>query len=401
MNRIRSRQMTSFHLCLNSDNNDMQRDRSVEGYRAGDTEVFPTHEDGFKEIFENSPIGMALLDMSGKYLDANEALVHLHGYKSKRDLIGKHFTQMLLPEDRNVAVSRWNEPPKAGINTGSMQLRLLHKDGHIMTCNVFGARIRALDGESSLVLAMVDDITELKMVDEEKNNFIATISHELRNPLAPIVSGAEFVRAALRARSLEQDPLLRSIDDVMAMIQNQAGNMSHLLNDLLDISRVNRGVIRLRKEKVNVVDVANSAANSVTSLMRERKHKLNMHLPKKAIYLTADPVRLEQIMVNLLNNAAKYTYPGGNIWFSVAHHGSDTHISVRDSGIGLDKDTIEQIMDPFTIYVRPHNGRRAGLGIGLKVTKELAALHGGKISVKSPGKGKGSEFAVDLPDTVA
>lgn len=239
------------------------------------------------------------------------------------------------------------------------------------------------------VRRLEDAIERIRREDEAKSRFIATLAHELRNPLAPLMSSLEIMK-------LEQP------DQKTAMVVDQMTEhlktMRHLLNDLLDISRITREKLIVRKERVDLLGIASRSIRTVQSFVDERGHTLVTDFPDEAVLLEGDPVRLEQVFVNLLNNAAKYTEPGGTITFTIRVTGFEARISVADTGIGMDERLLEHVFEPFYQIEQPGK-LLAGLGIGLSLTKNLVEMHGGRIEARSDGPGLGSEFEVCLPLT--
>lgn len=239
------------------------------------------------------------------------------------------------------------------------------------------------------VKRLEDAIERIKREDEAKSRFIATLAHELRNPLAPLMSSLEIMK-------LEQPDLKTAT--VVDQMTEHLKTMRHLLNDLLDISRITREKLIVRKERIDLLGVASRSIRTVQPLMDERGHTLIIDFPEEAVLLEGDPVRLEQVFVNLLNNAAKYTEPGGTITFSVSATGFEAIVSVKDTGIGMDERLLDHVFEPFYQIEQPGK-LLAGLGIGLSLTKNLVEMHGGRIEALSEGPGCGSEFVVRLPLT--
>jgi PAS domain S-box-containing protein len=237
-------------------------------------------------------------------------------------------------------------------------------------------------------------VEQLRLADRNKDHFLATLAHELRNPLAPIRNATEI----LKFKGLE-DPDMRA---AQAIIDRQVGVMTRLLDDLLDVSRIARHRLELRKEPVELAGVLDSAVETSRPLIEARRHELTMMLPPDSIYLEADSVRLAQVFSNLLNNAAKYTREGGNIWLEAHRDGSEVVVSVRDDGIGIPPEILPEIFEMF-LQAQPSTGPEGGLGIGLSLVKNLVKLHGGSTEARSEGRDRGSEFIVRLPvmDTVA
>ena len=230
---------------------------------------------------------------------------------------------------------------------------------------------------------------ELRDNDHRKDQFLAMLSHELRNPLAAISSAVTLGRDNNRQR----DPDLWSID----VIDRQAHRLTHLIDDLLDVSRITQGKIRLHREAVDLASIANSAIEAVRPLLAQRNHKLEAIVPATTLWVNGDATRLEQIFTNLLTNAAKYTKSGGQICLTFAQEGDEIVTRIKDSGIGISPDLLPRIFELFTQADRSLARAEGGLGIGLTLVKTLTELHGGSVEAASDGLDAGSEFKVRLP----
>lgn len=231
-------------------------------------------------------------------------------------------------------------------------------------------------------------LERIKREDEAKSRFIATLAHELRNPLAPLMTSLELL-------ALEKPVPEKTVALARSMTEH-VKTMRHLLDDLLDISRISREKLTLQKEYVDLHGIIAKSVRTIAPIIEERKHRLTVELPGDAIRFEADPIRLEQIVVNLLNNAAKYTEPGGVITLSAEAVDSTLLIRVRDTGIGMAPDMLERVFEPF-FQLDGQGPRVSGLGIGLSLTKNLVEMHEGHIIAISDGPGRGSEFIVRLP----
>jgi signal transduction histidine kinase len=229
----------------------------------------------------------------------------------------------------------------------------------------------------------------LREADRRKDTFLATLAHELRNPLVPIRYALEIMRLVGNRPD--------AVEDARAMIERQVKQMVHLIDDLLDISRISRGQIQLRRQPVALSEVVDSAVEASRPLIDAAGHTLRVRLPDEPITLDADPTRLSQVLLNLLNNAAKYTETGGRIDLVATHAGDQVEIRVRDTGIGIPPELFGSIFEIFTQGPRPESASPGGLGIGLSLVKSLVELHGGRVEVRSEGVGMGSEFIVRLP----
>ncbi|HUE70420.1 MAG TPA: ATP-binding protein [Pirellulaceae bacterium] len=247
-----------------------------------------------------------------------------------------------------------------------------------------------------LILLAVEDVSALRERAEElaeahrhKDEFLATLAHELRNPLAPIRNAVQY----LGMEGLTD----RDVKTGRDVISRQVTVMVRLVDDLLDMSRMSRNALDIRKQPVELASVVENAVESSRPLIQQCGHELTVSLPPDAIHLDADAIRLAQVFLNLLNNAAKYTKQGGHIWLTAIREGSDAVVSVRDNGIGIPRDMLPRIFDMFTQVDRSLERSQAGLGIGLTLVRRLVDLHDGTIEARSNGPDQGSEFVVRLP----
>jgi signal transduction histidine kinase len=229
---------------------------------------------------------------------------------------------------------------------------------------------------------------ELKESDKRKDEFLATLAHELRNPLAPIRSGLEVLRATPTGAKAEQ---------IRDMMERQLSHLVRLIDDLLDVSRVSQGKIELRKERVELRTVVDVACEASSPLVAAGRHALTIESDAAPIWLEADPTRLSQVISNLLNNAAKYTPAGGRIWLRAYSDARAAVVSVSDNGVGISPEMLPRIFELFTQVETSLPQARGGLGIGLALVQRLVAMHGGAIEAASDGEGKGSTFTVRLP----
>jgi signal transduction histidine kinase/CheY-like chemotaxis protein len=229
----------------------------------------------------------------------------------------------------------------------------------------------------------------LKEADRRKDEFLATLAHELRNPLAPLRNSLHILRM-----SGEGGPTALR---VQAMLERQVNHLVRLVDDLLEVSRITRGKIELRRERVELAGVLRGAVETSRPLIEAARHQLAISVPPEPLVLHADPVRLTQVIANLLNNAAKYTEEGGQIWLSARREGGHAVIVVRDSGLGIPADMLPRVFEMFAQVDHTRTRSQGGLGIGLTLARTLVQLHDGTIAVHSDGPGCGSEFTVRLP----
>ena len=232
----------------------------------------------------------------------------------------------------------------------------------------------------------------LREADQRKDEFLAMLAHELRNPLAPMRNALEVMKRADSA----PDMLRRTRE----MMERQVQVMARLVDDLLDVSRITRGKVELRNGPVDLRAVVARAAETARPLIEARGHDFTLDLPHEPLPLEGDAVRLEQVIANLLNNAAKYTEPGGRIRLKAGREGDDIVLRVCDTGVGVAPDMLPRVFDLFVQANHPSSLSQGGLGIGLTLVKRLVEMHGGRVEAHSEGPGQGSEFVVRLPAAV-
>ena len=256
--------------------------------------------------------------------------------------------------------------------------------------------IRDAGGAVSGIFVEGSDVTDRKLVEDElraanrqKDQFLAMLAHELRNPLAPIMTAAQL----LKLGRLDGN----SVANASEIIVRQAEHMTDLVNDLLDVSRVTRGLVTLEKEELDLNAIVSAAVEQVRPLIDARRHALTLQLSGQPAHVIGDRTRLVQVISNILNNAAKYTAPGGRIVLAVTVADERATVAVRDNGVGIAPEVLPYIFDLFTQAERTPDRSQGGLGIGLALVKSLVALHGGSVHARSEGLGQGSEFSICLP----
>lgn len=276
------------------------------------------------------------------------------------------------------------------------------KDGRRLDISLTVSPLRGANGQITGASKIARDITDRKRLEQElreraeelaatdrkKDDFIALLAHELRNPLAPIRNGLEVIRRS-------KDPATR--DRSHAMMDRQLSHMVRMIDDLLDVSRIGRNKMELRRARVALADVVTSAVETARPVIEEAGHDLTVALPPHPVFLDADLTRLSQVFSNLLTNSAKYTPRGGSVWLTAEPGGGVVVVSVRDTGIGIPTESLSRIFDMFSQVDRPIERNTGGLGIGLALVKGLVEMHGGTVTAHSAGAGHGSTFVVTLP----
>lgn len=273
---------------------------------------------------------------------------------------------------------------------------LRSKDGAYRWFLARAVPIRDETGKVKCWFGTNTDVTEriqmeeaLRNADRRKDEFLAVLAHELRNPLAPIRNSLHILRMTTLS-----DP---AAERVVEMMERQVNHMVRLVDDLMEVSRITRGKIELRKESIEVAAIIRSAVETSRPLIDAAGHNLALAIPPEPLVLNGDPVRLAQVVANLLNNAAKFTEPGGQIWLDVQRENDAVAISVRDTGAGIPSGMLPRVFELFMQATPLANSAQGGLGIGLALVKSLVELHGGSVNVQSEGEGKGCEFIVRVP----
>ncbi|HRI49127.1 MAG TPA: PAS domain S-box protein [Pseudomonadota bacterium] len=351
----------------------------------------------FRAFFEQGTNFAGVLALDGTVVEANRLCLDGCGF-TRQDVIGRPFW----------ACGWWNRSAEimervrvacrqaAAGQLFRTETNYFVSSGAERIVDLVLAPVTDEAGRVLFVAATGSDITDrrqledsLRAADRKKDDFIALLAHELRNPLAPIRNGLQVLRLA--AGNLEAG------ERVQAMMDRQLSHMVRLIDDLLDVSRINRNKMELRRSRVALADVVSSAVETARPLIDEKGHELALALPPGPIYLDADLTRLAQVFSNLLTNSAKYTPRGGRIWLSVEPRGAEVAVAVRDTGVGIPVESLASIFDMFAQLDRPLERATDGLGIGLALVKGLVEMHGGTVQAHSGGPGQGSTFTVNLP----
>jgi PAS domain S-box-containing protein len=344
-------------------------------------------------IVESSDDAIISKRLDGHIVSWNHGAQRLFGYTAD-EAVGQPIS-LIIPPDRLHEEAMIIERLRRGERIEHYETVRLAKDGRHVAISLTISPIR--DAGNTIVGAskVARDISQRRAVeqalrdaDRRKDEFLATLAHELRNPLAPIRNSLHILRVTAIS-----DPAVERVRDIM---ERQVNHMVRLVDDLLEISRITRGKIELRRERVEVAAVIGSAVETSKPLIDAAGQELIVSIPSEPLTLDADPVRLAQVFANLLNNASKYSDSGAQIWLTVRREGTQAVVSVRDTGIGIDAETLPRIFDMFAQGQDSLPRAQGGLGIGLTLVRSLVQLHSGKVDALSAGPGKGSEFVVRL-----
>ena len=354
-------------------------------------------EQRFRTLVEQvKDYAIFMIDLRGRATSWNEGVLRVLGF-GEAEFLGIEVRKHIFTLEDQMAGVPEAELEEAAANGTAMNDRWMkRKDGSHFWASGITSALYGPQGHLIGYTKVMRDLTQnkeaedaLKQADRRKNEFLATLAHELRNPLAPIRNALHILR-----QSADEDPTLA---DVNSMMERQVNHLVRLVDDLLEVSRITRGKIELRKEEVNLKAVAQSAIEISRPLIDTAGHKLTVDLPSEPVMLWGDPIRLGQVFANLLNNAAKYTNDGGEIWLTARCERNEVVVSVRDNGVGIPAEIQPSVFEMFMQVDRTANRAQGGLGIGLTLVKSLVELHGGSIGVHSDPSERGSNFVVRLP----
>jgi PAS domain S-box-containing protein len=347
----------------------------------------------YRALVENAWDGVTLVAADGTILETTPSTFRGLGY-TPEEYLGRNAFELFHPEDVPAVEAmrlRLLEHPQEKF---TIQYRLRHKNGSWRWVEAAGVNLL---GDSSVRAIVVNhrDVTaqreaeeRLRQADRKKDEFLAVLGHELRNPLAPIRNAVEVLR--LRGQEGE-------LSWAAEVIDRQVRHLTRLVDDLLDIARITRGKVELRKERVELARVIANAVETSAPLIEARRHRLDVTLAAEPVWLEVDPTRLAQAVGNLLTNAAKYTAEGGHIQLTAERCGHDVVLRVRDNGIGIRAEMVPCLFELFTQGRSAFHQAQGGLGLGLTLVRALVELHGGGVEAHSKGPGRGSEFVLRLP----
>lgn len=356
---------------------------------------FAALEEELDYLYEQVPFGCHTLDADGTYLSINSQELAWLGQKRQEVIGRKKFTEYLTSDSRekfqNYLAGSFKREHVDGL-----ELDMIGGGGALRHTSLHMAAILDADKKLQKYRAVLYDITErrqaeqtLRDSDQRKDEFLAMLAHELRNPLVPIRNAAHIL-----GRLEVNEPRIKWAQQV---IETQVGLLSHMVDDLLDVSRIAHGKITLKLEEIELTALIGQLMQSIAPLAERRGHQLIIRLPEQEVWLKCDRVRLSQILFNLLDNAIKYSPGGGRIEFAALAAGQEIEISVRDNGMGITAALLPKVFNLFQQDERGLDRAQGGLGIGLTLVQRLVAQHGGRVAAYSKGAGLGSTFTIWLP----
>jgi PAS domain S-box-containing protein len=352
-------------------------------------------EQRFRAIFEDAAVGIIEVDDEGRIVAANGRFAAMLGY-ARDELLGRTIHELTAPEDAEIT-RRQNAAGRAGeLGTFEYEKRYLRRDGSRIWVHVHVAIVRDQDGRFLRAVGTASDITDrrraqdaLREADRRKDEFLGMLSHELRNPLAPIRSSVHILRRA--------DPAGAQAARARAVIERQSEHLTRIVDDLLDVTRIVRGKILLHRERVDLREVVRRAVEDAHLSTERREVALRLNLPPRPLRADADATRITQIIGNLLANARKFTQAGDEIVVTLREVDGTAELTVRDTGAGIDPALLPRLFEAFVQGERTLARSEGGLGLGLALVKGLAELHDGAVTAHSEGVGKGAAFVVTLP----
>lgn len=354
-------------------------------------------EERFRRIVETANEGIWLFDPMGGTTFANHRMAEILGCKSG-DMAGTRLQDYVFEEDLPAANDLIDRNLRGYAD--QFDFRFRRCDGEEVLVLGCSSPVENAAGEVVGALAMFSDITDrrraedaLKEADRRKDEFLAMLAHELRNPLAAISSAYELTKLTDLPPQEQQW--------AGEVIGRQVGQLTAIIDDLLDVSRITRGKIQLKKQRVRIDEIARRAIAVLRPLVEQHRHQMELRLPENPVWVDGDPNRLEQVIVNILTNACKYTPDGGRVELELTHSLTTATIIVRDSGVGIAPEMLPRVFELFAQADHSLDRSKGGLGIGLTLVQKLVEMHGGQIGAHSDGLGRGSTFTIELPLTPA
>jgi PAS domain S-box-containing protein len=384
-------------------------ENTVEAIRGGNVDAVVVDRDGSTQVWTLAAADKLHLDLSKQTANIgtwdwdiatgavhwSDSLLHSFGITSAGPPRFDALLELVHADDRervqrNIAAALEHD------DEFYEEFRVIRCDAETRWIAARGRVVRSFRRKPQRLVGISFDITERRQAEEElrqadraKDEFLAMLAHELRNPLAAISNAIRLNR--------EPDLPADERQWIGQMLQRQTDQLGHLIDDLLDVARITRSKIELRKENVSLTDVANRTLDTLRPQLQRSRQRLTLDFPSQPVWANADASRLEQVLVNLITNAIKYTKEEGQIWIKIVREENDAVIAVKDTGIGIAPEMLPRVFELFAQAEQGLDRSRGGLGIGLTLVRRIVDLHGGSVHVASPGVGMGSEFTVRLP----
>jgi two-component system, chemotaxis family, CheB/CheR fusion protein len=352
-------------------------------------------ETRFRSTFDVAAVGIAHISLEGYWFKVNDRLCEDVGYSSS-EMVLKQFSELIHPDDLLVDSEKYSDLMAGKIERFTTEKRFIRKDSQTVWVSISISLQRNVGGAPQYAIAIIQDISERKRFEqglteavEQRDRFLATLSHELRNPLAS-------VRHALHVFQHERSTVQQRTT-ALRTVERQTEHMSYLLDDLLDVSRITQGKIAYDMRSIDMCRVVQDCVDAMIQEFEKRLHHLEIEIPSQPVVVRGDESRLLQVIENLLTNACKYTDPGGSIKLILSVQDAHCVLKVEDNGRGIESDLVDNVFDMFVQSENELSRREGGMGLGLTVARSLVQHHQGTILANSPGLGHGSTFTVTLP----
>ena len=356
-------------------------------------------EERFRAIFDRAGSGIGIADLEGRLQQANPTFCRMLGYTAE-ELIGRPVFELVHPEDQAFNLLQFQRLRNADVSALELDHRYVAKNGRHVWVHKSASLLRNGAGQVEAILALITDITPrremeqaLRDADRRKDEFLATLAHELRNPLTPIRNAVYIFKNWIKGDA----PAGFSALSLLDMVERQVDHLVRLVDDLLDVARITTGKIILKKQHVDLNEIISHAIDIGRPMIQACGQELCLSIGGEPLICDGDPVRLSQVLSNLLNNAAKYTARGGRIEVRAERQGDEAVLTVADTGVGIPAKMLPHVFDLFAQVDSTLGRAQGGLGIGLALVRRLVEMHGGEVEAQSEGQGRGSRFIVRLP----
>ena len=349
-------------------------------------EALADTEHRLRFVLENVRDSIIITDVDGLIVEWNKGAERIFGYRAD-EMLGRTPAGLYMDRSEHDLRSDLDAIEQGSSVTGEWEGK--RRDGSVVWVELRTTQLLDTSGRPKGFVGIATDVTERKRADQAsraKDEFLAMLGHELRNPLSPIVTALHLLKLKTATPGRE-----------LVILERQVQHLVRLVDDLLDISRITRGKVELKKHPIELEEPALRAIEMAGPLVEQYRHRLEVDVPSFGLRLHADSARIAQVIANLLTNAARYTKPGGTIKLTAAHDGDDIVISVADTGIGISADLLPRVFDLFVQGHRAADRTEGGLGLGLALVQSLVKMHGGSVSATSAGPDEGSCFTVRLP----
>ncbi len=344
----------------------------------------------FKEVLENSPVPLAMLDEDGFFVRVNQALTKLAGY-SEKDLVGRNFQTLIYDEDLKDILRALTRMRTEDLDLLKVETRCIDKSGRVIWMLLSVSRVRDYTVDGGVFIAQFVDISQRKETEKNNREFFANMSHELRTPLTSVKGAIDLVMGTASSQ------LPENVRGLLNIAQGNSERLAKLLNDLLDLEKVSTDRMQFNYAVHNIADIVTEAVNAATPIAETANVRFETKLPPDGLYAWIDAQRLEQVLFNLLSNAVKYSDAGQAVTVSLLERDGNASISVKDCGPGIPASYHDKVFQPFSQADSSATREKGGTGLGLSIAKSLVETMGGKIDFES-AEGRGTEFWVCLPN---